>query len=302
MELVGGRQPRGRCRLRARDQREPVLRAHGRSRRALLRRQQQAHGRSVCREHAEAVGRPRRRRGRRTVRSHHHRNRGDAAEDELQAVREQLLGLQPQPRAEERPSRRCARPRRRGPRLHSGRSHHADRLHHDDRRRPHADQPGQPRPEAGAEHLHRRRPRVDDARHTGRPDRVPHRGQGSVHLERRRQQSAAARAHRPVGRNGLDAHISGLELEVDRRFGPRVAVFANTTHYFNRKERLANGQEQDMLNVPAHTVRAGIDVDCGPLSGALSRPLRARSQGQRFQPARVSRSSTTKTSPWSMPR
>ena len=53
-------------------------------------------------------------------------------------------------------------------------------------------------------------------------------------------------------------------VEIDRRFGTRFAVFANTTHYFNRRERLANGQEQDILNVPAHTIRAGIDVDRAP--------------------------------------
>lgn len=66
--------------------------------------------------------------------------------------------------------------------------------------------------------------------------------------------------------NGLDAHISGLELEAEQRIGRRVGVFANTTHYFNRKERLASGAEQDILNVPIHTVRAGIDVDFGQLA------------------------------------
>ena len=96
--------------------------------------------------------------------------------------------------------------------------------------------------------------------------------------------------------NGLDAHISGLELELDHRLTARVGVFANTTHYFNRKERLASGVEQDILNVPTHTVRAGIDVDFGPLSGACVRPLRAGPQGQRSQPGRDSRSSTTTTS------
>jgi vitamin B12 transporter len=70
--------------------------------------------------------------------------------------------------------------------------------------------------------------------------------------------------------NGLDAHISGLELELDHRLSPRVGVFANTTHYFNRKERLTSGVEQDILNVPTDTIRAGIDIDFGPLSGRLS--------------------------------
>ena len=70
--------------------------------------------------------------------------------------------------------------------------------------------------------------------------------------------------------NGLDAHISGLELEAEQRLGPRVGVFANTTHYFNRKERLASGLQQDILNVPTHTVRGGVDVDLGPISARLS--------------------------------
>ena len=70
--------------------------------------------------------------------------------------------------------------------------------------------------------------------------------------------------------NGLDAHISGLELELDHRLSPRVGLFANTTHYFNRTERLTSGVEQDILNVPTDTIRAGIDIDIGRLSGRLS--------------------------------
>lgn len=77
--------------------------------------------------------------------------------------------------------------------------------------------------------------------------------------------------------NALDAHISGLEVEVDHRLTARVGVFANTTHYLNRKERLANGSEQDILNVPAHTIRAGIDVDIGPIAARVSgRHVRGR--------------------------
>jgi vitamin B12 transporter len=70
--------------------------------------------------------------------------------------------------------------------------------------------------------------------------------------------------------NGLDAHISGLEIEADHRLHARVGVFANTTHYFSRKERLASGLEQDILNVPVHTIRAGVDVDLGRLSARVS--------------------------------
>jgi vitamin B12 transporter len=70
--------------------------------------------------------------------------------------------------------------------------------------------------------------------------------------------------------NGLDAHLSGVELEIDRRLGSRLGVSANVTHYINRKERLANGDEQDVLNVAARTIRIGLDVDAGPLSGRVS--------------------------------
>lgn len=70
--------------------------------------------------------------------------------------------------------------------------------------------------------------------------------------------------------NGLDAHISGLDLEAEQRLGGRVGVFANLTHYFNRKERLASGAEQDILNVALNTVRAGVDVDFGHLGARVS--------------------------------
>ena len=70
--------------------------------------------------------------------------------------------------------------------------------------------------------------------------------------------------------NGLDAHISGLELDGEQRLGRRVGVFANTTHYFTRTERLASGAEQDILNVARNTVRAGVDVDFGRLSARVT--------------------------------
>lgn len=70
--------------------------------------------------------------------------------------------------------------------------------------------------------------------------------------------------------NGLDAHISGLEVEGEQRVGGRVGLFGNVTHYFNRKERLASGLEQDILNVPMNTVRLGVDLDFGHLSTRVS--------------------------------
>jgi vitamin B12 transporter len=70
--------------------------------------------------------------------------------------------------------------------------------------------------------------------------------------------------------NGLDAHISGLDVDVEQHVGARVGFFANSTHYFHRKERLATGVEQDILNVALNTVRAGVDVDFGRLTTRVS--------------------------------
>ena len=96
--------------------------------------------------------------------------------------------------------------------------------------------------------------------------------------------------------NGLDAHISGLDLEAEQRLGGRVGLFANATHYFNRKERLASGAEQDILNVALNT--------CGPAStstsGGSARACRAatcRAGRTTTSTPRASRSSTTTTSP-----
>jgi vitamin B12 transporter len=70
--------------------------------------------------------------------------------------------------------------------------------------------------------------------------------------------------------NGLDAHISGLDLEAEHRLGARIGLFANATHYFSRKERLISGAEQDILNVALNTVRAGVDWDLGRVSTRVS--------------------------------
>jgi vitamin B12 transporter len=70
--------------------------------------------------------------------------------------------------------------------------------------------------------------------------------------------------------NGLDAHISGLDLEAEHRLGGHVGLFGNLTHYFTRKEQLASGAEQDILNVALNTVRAGVDIDFGRVSTRVS--------------------------------
>lgn len=70
--------------------------------------------------------------------------------------------------------------------------------------------------------------------------------------------------------NGLDAHISGLEFEGTHRFARVVGIFGNTTHYFRREERLASGAQQTILNVPRHTIRAGVDLDVARVSARVS--------------------------------
>ncbi|MBI4885746.1 MAG: TonB-dependent receptor [Acidobacteria bacterium] len=70
--------------------------------------------------------------------------------------------------------------------------------------------------------------------------------------------------------NGLDAHISGVDAELEQRLGARLGTFLSLTHYVNSKERLANGAEQDILNVARNTVRAGVDVDWGRVSARVS--------------------------------
>jgi vitamin B12 transporter len=69
--------------------------------------------------------------------------------------------------------------------------------------------------------------------------------------------------------NGLDARISGVDAEFDQRVGAGVGTFVNVTHYFNRREQLAGGVEQDILNVAKSTIRAGVDIDVGPVSARL---------------------------------
>jgi vitamin B12 transporter len=70
--------------------------------------------------------------------------------------------------------------------------------------------------------------------------------------------------------NGLDAHISGAELDGERQLGDHLSVFANETHFFNRKERLASGAEQDNLNVARTTIRTGADVRFGRFSSRMA--------------------------------
>ena len=96
--------------------------------------------------------------------------------------------------------------------------------------------------------------------------------------------------------NGLDAHISGLDLEAEQRLGGRVGVFANTTHYFNRKERLASGAEQDILNVADATPCAPASTSTSGGSARGCRDATCRAARTTTSTRRASRSSTTTTS------
>ena len=101
--------------------------------------------------------------------------------------------------------------------------------------------------------------------------------------------------------NGLDAHISGLDLEAEQRLGAHLGLFANATHYFNRKERLATGARAGHPERRrSNTVRAGVDVDFGRSARALSgRYVQGRKDNDFNPPG--SRSSTTTTSRSSTP-
>jgi vitamin B12 transporter len=70
--------------------------------------------------------------------------------------------------------------------------------------------------------------------------------------------------------NGLDARISGLDAEIEQRLGARFGAFLNATHYFTRRERLASGAQQDILNVARTTVRTGLDIDWSRLSARIA--------------------------------
>jgi outer membrane receptor for ferrienterochelin and colicin len=85
--------------------------------------------------------------------------------------------------------------------------------------------------------------------------------------------------------NTLASHISGLDVDVTQRLAPMVGVFSNITHYFQRREQLPTTGERNILNVASNTVRAGIDLDAGPLSArVLARYVQGR-QDQDFNVA-----------------
>ena len=69
--------------------------------------------------------------------------------------------------------------------------------------------------------------------------------------------------------NGLDAHISGLDFDAAYRVSDTVTISSNVTHYFERKERLASGAEQDILNVATDTIRLGVDFDISRISARV---------------------------------
>lgn len=85
--------------------------------------------------------------------------------------------------------------------------------------------------------------------------------------------------------NTLAAQIRGMDIDLEHRVSPMLSVFSNVTHYFLRREQLPTTGERNILNVATNTVRAGIDLDAGRLSGrVLARYVQGR-QDQDFNVA-----------------
>jgi outer membrane receptor protein involved in Fe transport len=70
--------------------------------------------------------------------------------------------------------------------------------------------------------------------------------------------------------NTLSSRIDGMDVDLNRRVNSRLSLFSNITHYFSRREELPTTGERNILNVPANTVRLGVDLDLGRLSGRVS--------------------------------
>jgi vitamin B12 transporter len=85
--------------------------------------------------------------------------------------------------------------------------------------------------------------------------------------------------------NTLASHISGMDVDVTRRVNTRLSLFSNITHYFSRREELPTTGERNILNVAANTVRVGLDLDLGRLSGRVSARYVQGRQDQDFNVA-----------------
>lgn len=85
--------------------------------------------------------------------------------------------------------------------------------------------------------------------------------------------------------NTLAAHIYGMDVDFHQRVNPRLSLFSNITHYFSRREELPTTGERNILNVAANTVRLGVDLDLGRLSGRLSARYVQGRQDQDFNVA-----------------
>ena len=85
--------------------------------------------------------------------------------------------------------------------------------------------------------------------------------------------------------NTLASHIQGMDVDFNQRVNPRLSLFSNITHYFSRREELPISGERNILNVAANTVRLGLDVDLGRLSGRLSARYVQGRQDQDFNVA-----------------
>ena len=76
-----------------------------------------------------------------------------------------------------------------------------------------------------------------------------------------------------------------MDLDVAHRVNARISLFSNITHYFSRREELPATGERNILNVATNTVRAGIDIDWGRLSGRVAARYVQGRQDQDFNMA-----------------
>lgn len=70
--------------------------------------------------------------------------------------------------------------------------------------------------------------------------------------------------------NALGANMRGLELDFEHRLNRRISFSAGWTHFFEKREQLPTTGERDINVVADNSVRAGVDMDYGPVSGRFS--------------------------------
>ncbi len=70
--------------------------------------------------------------------------------------------------------------------------------------------------------------------------------------------------------NALGAHMRGLDIDFDQRINRRVGLSASLTHYFEHTEDLPASGQRTINVIATNSLRAGVDLDFGPVSGRVS--------------------------------